>query len=85
MENKKTVIALIIFIIMTLSLAGYIVVDKFVLSKELKPKTTQVGDVEVNLNVFEQINETLNTFDAAFNDTNSKYVGYLFSQKENLP
>lgn len=82
MENKKTVIALIIFIIMTLSLAGYIVVDKFVLSKELKPKTTQVGDVEVNLNVFEQINETLNTFDAAFNDTNSKYVGYLFSQKE---
>ena len=83
MENKKFIVTIIILIIIIAGLGGFIAVDKLVLNKkEQEEKTTQVGDVEVNLTVFEHINDTLTLFNKAFNDSNSKFFGYLYTKRE---
>ena len=83
MENKKFIVTIIILIIIIAGLGGFIAVDKLVLNKkEQEEKTTQVGDVEVNLTVFEHINDTLTLFNRAFNDSNSKFFGYLYTKRE---
>lgn len=83
MENKKFIVTIIFLIIIIAGLGGFIAVDKLVLNKkEQEEKTTQVGDVEVNLTVFEHINDTLTLFNKAFNDSNSKFFGYLYTKRE---
>ena len=63
-------------------MGGFIAVDKLVLNKKEAEKTTQIGDVEVNLTAFEHINDTLALFNKAFNDSNSKFFGYLYTKRE---
>lgn len=82
MGNKKVVIFIIILIFIIIGLGGYIAFDKFVLEKKEEIKTTKVGDATIDLNIFENINQTINTFDKAYNDLNSIYVGYLYSKNE---
>ena len=82
MGNKKFIITIIILIIIILGLGGFIAFDKLVLNKQDKVKTTQIGDVELNLTVMEHIDETLLRLNEAFNDPNTNYFGYLYSKKE---
>lgn len=83
MENKKFIIVIIILVVIILGLGGFIAVDKLLLNKkEEETTTTQVGDTQLNLTAFEHINETLELFNKAFNDPNSKYYGYLYTKRE---
>ena len=80
MEEKKTpIILIIVFLVIILGLSGYIVVDKLFLSKtEDAPTIVTIDDVNIDLNALYQIGNTLDEFDAAFNDPNSNYFGYLY-------
>ena len=82
MENKKFIITIIILVVIILGLGGFIAVDKLVLNKKEEKITTQVGDVQLNLTAFEHINDTIDLFNRAFNDPNSKYYGYLYTKRE---
>ena len=82
MENRKYVITIILLIVIILGLAGFIALDKMVLNKKEDDSITQIGDVDINLNVFEHISDTLTTLNRAYNDPQSNYFGYLYSKKE---
>ena len=82
MENKKFIITIIILILIIFGLGGFIALDKLVLNKKKEESTTQIGDVELDLTVFEHINDTLSLFNRAFNDNKSKYYGYLYTKRE---
>lgn len=82
MENKKFIITIIILIVIILGLGGFIALDKLVINKKPDEAKTQIGDVELNLTVFEHINDTLSLFNRAFNDNKSKYYGYLYTKRE---
>ena len=82
MENRKYVITIILLIVIILGLAGFIALDKVVLNKKEDDSITQIGDVDINLNVFEHISDTLTTLNRAYNDPQSNYFGYLYSKKE---
>lgn len=85
MEDKKTPIGLIIFLlILILLLGGYIVLDKTVLSKTDTSNKTSIDDVSIDLNVLYRIGDTLDKFDSAFNDSNSEYFGYLYKSDKLL-
>ena len=79
---KKLVILIVILFLAVIGLGGYIAYDKIYLQKSSKGVVTQLGEKDIDLNVFSGINETLNKFDHAFNDNNTSYFGYLYNQKE---
>ncbi len=87
MEEKKTPKVLIIFLILIiLGLGGYIAVDKLILNKSKNDTTTVVvvDDVKLDLNAMYQISNTLTKFDKAFNDSSSKYFGYIYKIDKSL-
>ena len=85
MEEKKTPIGLIIFLIaIIVLLGGYIALDKLVLSKRNVSNKTVVDEISIDLNVLYKIGETLDKFDRAYNDSNSNYFGYLYKQDKLL-
>lgn len=86
MESKKTSIVLIIILLLIiLGLGGYIAVDKLLLNKEDEVvSVVNVDDIDFDLNALYQINDTLSKFDAAFNDPNSSYFGYLYNAGNRL-
>jgi len=78
MENKKEFIIIIVLVSIVLVLGGYIAIDKFVLNKDKSATLTTINDVDIDLNSFYKIADTLNKFDNAFNDVDSKYLGYPY-------
>lgn len=82
MENKKIVLIIILLIIICLGLGGYIIIDKFVLKEKDKIVTTEINGIDINLNAFEYIENTISKLNNAFNDPNSTYFGYIYSKKE---
>lgn len=79
--NKKWVITIIILILIIIGLSSFIVLDKFIMSSDTV-KTTQVGDVSIDLGVFSEIDETIAKMNRAFNNSESTYFGYLYSSDE---
>lgn len=79
---KKIVIFIIFLILIILGLGGYIAYDKIYLEIKGKKVVTQLGEKEIDLNVFSNINETLYKLDQAFNDSNSNYFGYIYYNKK---
>ena len=84
MENKKgPVIAIIILVLISLAAVGYIVYDKFILSKEEeKEYTTIIDDQSIDINKLYKIGNILNTFDNAFKNNDTKYFGYIYNDKK---
>jgi len=82
MKDKKGLLIGILLLII-LAMSGYIALDKLVLEKKVVEETTKKSsndNININLNAFYQINNTLNQFDAAFGDANSTYFGYIYKQ-----
>ena len=83
MENKKTVIFIIILIIIILGLGGFIAVDKLgLLNKDNVAEKTQLGDIEVDLNSFTNINDTMVLFNKTYGRETSNFLGYLYSKNK---
>lgn len=80
MENKKFIVAIVILSILLLAALGFIGYDKF-LKKDDESIKTVINDMEIDLNVFYKVRDTLNNLDTAFNDTSNKYFGYIYSDK----
>ena len=85
MENKKYIVTIVILIIVILGLGGFIAIDKLVINKKEDDSITKVGDFDINLNVFDHIEDTISTLNKAYNDSNSIYFGYLYSKNEITP
>ena len=80
--NKKPyIITIVIFILISLGLGGYIAYNYFVEKEDKVKVITMVDDVKINLDAFYQVSDTLERFDLAFNKPNSKYLGYIYSKK----
>lgn len=83
MEDKKgTVITIVILILIILGLGAYIFYDIKEEKKELEEKETMIKSINIDLNTFYQISDTLDSFDLAFNNPKSSYVGYMFVSKK---
>ena len=80
MENKKFIVAIVILSILLLAALGFIGYDKF-LKKDDETIKTVINDMEIDLNVFYKVRDTLNNLDNAFNDSSNKYFGYIYSDK----
>ena len=80
MENKKFVVAIVILSLLLLAAVGFIGYDKFLKKQDESIKTVIDGN-ELDLNVFHKIGDVLNNLDNAFNDTSSKYFGYIYGNK----
>ena len=83
MENKKGyIITIIVMFLIIVGLGGFIALERSVLKKSESSTITTIGENEINLNSFYQVADIMNKFDNAFNDNNSKYVGYPYSEKK---
>ncbi len=83
MEGKKGfVITIVIMFFLILGLGGYIAYDIVQEKKAAETKTTKYDDKDIDLNVFFQISDTLDSFDKAFNNPKSLYVGYIYVNKK---
>lgn len=77
-DNKSYIIVISILLVITIGLSVFVAYDK-IINKETK--TTTINDIEIDLNVFHQIEKTLDKMDNAFNDTGSSYCGYIYKDK----
>ena len=82
MENKKYVVTIVILIFIVLGLGGFIALDKMVFNKKEDNSVTKIGEFDINLIVFDHIEDTISTLNRAYNDPNSTYFGYLYSKEE---
>ena len=81
--NKKPyVITIVVLIIIILGLGGYIAYDKLIIEEDEAKVITMVDDVNINLNSFYQVSNTLERLDKAFNNSNSNYYGYIYKNKK---
>lgn len=80
-NRKPYVTAIVIFVLISLGLGGYIVYDYFYKKEDKVKVVTMVDDVKINLNTFYQISDTLERFDLAFNNHTSDYFGYIYNEK----
>lgn len=79
---KKLVLFILFLFLIIFGLAGYIAYDKIYLENNGKKVVTKIGEKDIDLNNFIEINETLSKLDRAFNDSNSSYYGYIYNNKE---
>ena len=80
--NKKPyVFAIVFFILVSLGLGGYIAYNYYFQKEDKVKVVTMVDDVNIDLNAFYQVSDTLERFDLAFNKHTSDYFGYIYSKK----
>ena len=81
-SKKPFVVTIIILLLIILGLGGYIAYDYFIKDKDEVKVVTMIDDVNINLNAFYQISETLDKFDVAFNKPGTNYTGYIYNAKK---
>jgi len=82
MEDKKGfVIAIVILSLISLGLGGFLVYDKIIQKRAEEKKETCIEDNKIDLNAFFNISKTLDSFDKAFNNPKSLYIGYIYVDK----
>lgn len=81
-SKKPFVVTILILILIILGLGGYIAYDYFVKDEDEVKVVTVINDVNINLNAFYQISETLRSFDVAFNKPGTNYTGYIYNTKK---
>ncbi|MBQ6135038.1 MAG: hypothetical protein IJI60_01830 [Bacilli bacterium] len=83
MENKKGfIITILVLVFIICGLVGYIFYDVSRQKKLQEEKETIINNVNIDLNAFYQITNTLNAFDKAFHNPKSSYVGYIYVSKK---
>ena len=80
-ENKKFIITIVILIFIILGLGGFIYYDKFYKKQKEEKTITTIDNVDIDLNSFYLVGDTLEKFDKAFNDKNSTYFGYIYKDR----
>ena len=83
-SKKPIIIAFIILSIIIILLVGYVVIDRMYFHKEEEKNTLVIGNVDLDVSSFYNIEDTLNNFDYAFNYENSSYYGYIYKSKKLL-
>ena len=81
MDSKKSIIIIVILALATLGLGSYIVYDKLFPKESEKSTSIQIDSVDISVDSVYEINEILNTFDRAFNDSTSKFFAYPYKRK----
>ena len=82
-DNKKPfVITIIVLVIIILGLAGFIAIDKLLINKKEETNLTTIKDIEIDLNAMYKVGNALTRLDNTFNDINSNYCGYIYTNKK---
>ena len=81
MDNKKSIITIIVLSILVLGLGGFIVYDKFIKTTDEDEYTNVIDDVSIDINKLYNVGDILNSFDKAFNKNESNYFGYIYNSK----
>ena len=82
-DNKKSfVITIIVLVIIILGLAGFIAIDKLLINKKEETNLTTINDIEIDLNAMYKVGNSLTRLDNTFNDMNSNYFGYIYTNKK---
>lgn len=83
MENKKGfVITIVVLVFIICGLAAYIYFDKVQQKRMQEEKESVINNINIDLNAFYEITNTLNVFDRAFHDPLSSYVAYIYGSKK---
>lgn len=80
-ENKKFIITIVILVFIILGLGSFIYYDKFYKTEKEEKTITTIDNVDIDLNSFYLVGDTLEKFDKAFNDKNSTYFGYIYKDR----
>ena len=82
MEGKKGfVITIIVLVVIILAAGTYIAFDIIQDKKQAEKKTSIVDENEIDLNAFYHVSYILDSFDKAFNNPKSNYLGYIYVSK----
>ena len=85
MENNNSkkgfVIAIIILVLIIIGLGAFIALGIIKQKEKEEEKTTIINNTAIDLNAFFGISETLDSFDKAFNNPKSLYIGYIYVSK----
>ena len=81
-SKKPFVVTILILILIILGLGGYIAYDYFIKDEDEVKVVTMVDNVNIDLNAFYQVSDTLEKFDIAFNKAGTKFFGYIYNTKE---
>lgn len=85
-ENKRgSIFGYLFLILIIIGLAGYIVYDKDLLHlKKGNEKTSSIKskEIKVNYETLFQIGNTLDYFDAAFNEVGTNFTAYIYNSKK---
>lgn len=80
--NKKPYIAVIILLILiSLGLGGYIAYEKIFMKSTTEECKTVIDDVSIDINKIYKVEDILTRLDNAFNKENNKYLGYIYNVK----
>lgn len=82
-DNKKPyIITIIVLVIIIVALSGFIALDKLVINKKEESNLTTIGEVSIDLNDMYKIGDIMTRLDHTFNDMNSTYFGYIYTDKK---
>lgn len=85
MENRSSkkgyIITIIILLLIVIALAGFIAFSVMKHIEQEEKKATMLNGINIDLNAFYQVSETLERFDKAFNNPKSLYLGYIYTSK----
>lgn len=85
--KNESIVGYLILILIIVGLVGYIVYDKDLLhiKKEVEnSEATKKRDIKLNYNILYQIGNTLDSLDSAFNEINTNFTGYIYTDKKLL-
>ena len=77
-NNKGFIITIIVLLVISLGLGGFIVYDKFLTREEVEESIVNIDDASIDLNAFYNIEDIINKFDVAFNDNHSTFYAYPY-------
>ena len=81
MNSKKSIIIIILLALTTLGLGSFIIYDKLFPKDSGKSTSIQIDSVDISIDNMYEINEILNIFDKAFNDSTTKFFAYKNKKK----
>ena len=80
-SKKGYVITIIILLLIIIALGGFIALGIMKQKEKEEEKETIINNTSIDLNSFFNISKTLDSFDKAFNNPKSPYVGYIYVPK----
>ena len=81
MNKKPFIIVIILLILISLGLGGYIAYEKIFMKSTTEECKTVIDDVSIDINKIYRVEDILTRLDNAFNKENNKYLGYIYNVK----